>query len=122
MQKQKKEEAAWIDFLPDPRPPGHRTKVWCVVPRRDKETGGAAEHVELGLVKWHSPWRRYCFFPAEGTLFDSVCLVAIAAFCGRETLKQDHAARVRKRQAEIARKQKPLNPRDVSILGGDPSL
>ena len=27
-----------------------------------------------------------------------------------------------KRQAEIARKQKPLNPRDVSILGGDPSL
>jgi hypothetical protein len=34
----------------------------------------------------------------------------------------DCKVKVCKRQAEINRKQKPLNPRDVSILGGDPSL
>ena len=78
---------AWIDFLPEPREKGHVTKKWCVVPRRDKETGGDAEYVELGIVRWFSSWRRYCFFPSDGSLYDAACLHEIAHFCESETLK-----------------------------------
>ena len=35
---------------------------------------------------------------------------------------REHLKRIRERQYEIFKKQKAINPRDVSILGGDPSL
>lgn len=31
----------------------------------------------LGFIKWHSAWRRYCFFPAGDVLFDHNCLMEI---------------------------------------------
>ena len=31
----------------------------------------------LGLIKWHSAWRRYVFFPATDCLFDVSCLTDI---------------------------------------------
>lgn len=34
----------------------------------------------LGEVRWHAPWRRYCFYPAGGTLFEQDCLRDIAEF------------------------------------------
>lgn len=31
----------------------------------------------LGIIKWYAPWRRYCFFPSPGTLFDVNCMNSI---------------------------------------------
>lgn len=28
----------------------------------------------IGKIKWYSGWRKYCFFPETGTLWDSKCL------------------------------------------------
>jgi hypothetical protein len=50
------------------------TKVWLIRPA-DVHRDGV-----LGVIKWHSGWRRYAFFPAQETLWDSVCLVHIQKF------------------------------------------
>jgi hypothetical protein len=42
----------------------------------------------LGEVRWFSSWRRYCFFPNPGTVFDAACLGEITFFCASETDKQ----------------------------------
>ena len=41
----------------------------------------------LGLIKWHSAWRKYCFFPLENTVFEEDCLRDIARFMEEETKK-----------------------------------
>jgi len=28
----------------------------------------------LGVIKWYGAWRRYCFYPANMTVFSSGCL------------------------------------------------
>jgi hypothetical protein len=33
----------------------------------------------LGEVKWYAPWRRYCFFPNQCTLYDASCLQEIVS-------------------------------------------
>lgn len=35
-------------------------------------------HAYLGIIKWYSPWRRYCFFPDTDTLYDRFCMVEIS--------------------------------------------
>lgn len=27
----------------------------------------------LGIVKWYSPWRQYCFYPEPNTIFNPSC-------------------------------------------------
>lgn len=34
----------------------------------------------LGVVKWYSAWRQYCFFSASNIVFNSSCLDDIAHF------------------------------------------
>lgn len=34
----------------------------------------------IGVIKWFAAWRKYCFYPVNGTLFDPGCLTDIAAF------------------------------------------
>lgn len=34
-------------------------------------------NILLGTIRWHGAWRRYCFFPADDTLFDTECLFEI---------------------------------------------
>lgn len=29
---------------------------------------------QLGVIKWYSPWRKYCFFPFDSTIFDISCM------------------------------------------------
>ena len=36
--------------------------------------------VTLGIIKWNSGWRRYAFFIASGTFFDSECLKDITNY------------------------------------------
>lgn len=42
----------------------------------------------LGIVKWYSAWRRYCFFAGQNTLYDPTCLREIAEFAEKAT--KDH--------------------------------
>ena len=56
-------------------PRGYITKVWNV--------GCDAER--LGQVRWFAQWRRYCFYPNTGTIFDGECLAELAAFCAEQT-------------------------------------
>lgn len=50
-----------------------RTKVF--------EVTDFEETVILGVIKWHGPWRKYCFFPERSTLYDASCLSYIAHMC-----------------------------------------
>lgn len=34
----------------------------------------------IAEIKWHAPWRKYCFFPYENTLWDNKCLNQIINF------------------------------------------
>lgn len=36
--------------------------------------------VDLGLIKWYSRWRQYCFYPEKNTIFNSTCLNDISKF------------------------------------------
>lgn len=35
---------------------------------------------QLGIIKWHGPWRQYCFFPTADTLYSKGCLEDINNF------------------------------------------
>jgi hypothetical protein len=49
-----------------------KTAVYLVRPVKGYEV--------LGRISWFSHWRRYVFFPLEGTAFDSACLGEIREF------------------------------------------
>lgn len=34
----------------------------------------------IGEIKWFGRWRKYCFFPVEGTVYDAKCLHDISNF------------------------------------------
>jgi len=34
----------------------------------------------LGKIKWHAPWRKYCFFPEGNTIWDLNCLKEVNDF------------------------------------------
>lgn len=38
----------------------------------------------LGLIKWYGSWRQYTFFPEQGTVFSSSCLLEIQNFIDSE--------------------------------------
>lgn len=35
---------------------------------------------ELGRVRWHSPWRQYCYFPTAQAVYSGGCLEDIQTF------------------------------------------
>ncbi len=37
-------------------------------------------NISIGIVKWHPPWRKYCYFPYEMTAYDVTCMNDIANF------------------------------------------
>jgi hypothetical protein len=41
----------------------------------------ALSRVYLGEIKWFGSFRKYCYFPVSGTVFDSWCLDQISDFC-----------------------------------------
>ncbi len=65
-----------------------KTSIWQV---NNKVTGGW-----LGEIKWHGPWRKYCFFPLSGTLFEQFCLIDIAWFLDKAT--EDHKTLLEERR------------------------
>lgn len=53
--------------------------------------GVLSGNVCLGLVKWYAQWRKYCFFPYHGSLYDPSCLRDIADFCELQTRSHKEA-------------------------------
>lgn len=49
-------------------------------PKTERFKMSTIEGDELGVIKWHGAWRRYCSFPAESTIFDAKCHKDIAEF------------------------------------------
>ena len=37
-------------------------------------------HNILGFIKWYAPWRQYCFFTSEVTIFNKGCMEDIIDF------------------------------------------
>ncbi len=60
-----------------------KTLRWALVPK----AGGQP----VGDVEWYAPWRKYCFTPRSGTVFDQGCLREIADFCEQRT--QEHRSK-----------------------------
>lgn len=61
----------YISFIKTADKP--KTSVWkCVNGDREDEV--------LGLVKWYSRWRQYCFFPTTSTVFNSGCMADVIDF------------------------------------------
>lgn len=53
--------------------PKRITKVFDIV--------ASQTEVAVGCVQWFAPWRRYNFFPVEGSCYDAQCLRDLAGFC-----------------------------------------
>lgn len=39
-----------------------------------------SQSVDLGIIKWNSNWRQYCFYPSDQTLWSRDCLKDIQDF------------------------------------------
>jgi hypothetical protein len=70
---------ACVSFWLNDRAPTRKTDSWEVWSLHD------ARHI--GQVRWHSRWRRYCFFPSSGVACDPDYLGSIAQFIEGETEK-----------------------------------
>jgi hypothetical protein len=58
-----------------------KTSVWSC---RNNKSGE-----ELGQVKWHGPWRRYCYFPSCPAVYSTGCLKDIEDFIEHIAGKRD---------------------------------
>lgn len=63
-------ESKYLDFVEIPAP-SRKTDVYAI-----RSKSGA----DLGQIKWHANWRKYCFFPLDRTIFDAKCLTDITDF------------------------------------------
>jgi hypothetical protein len=60
----------WIEIQHFGTSPSGKTWIWRVVNKRTKEI--------CGFIRWNGAFRKYCFYPTDGFLFDSDCLFLIA--------------------------------------------
>lgn len=49
-----------------------KTSIWSCMSKRGRDL--------LGIVKWYGPWRQYCFFPTDPTVFSAGCMADIIDF------------------------------------------
>jgi len=49
-----------------------RTEVWKIISKSNNDL--------LGELRWHAPWRQYCFYPATYTVWSIGCLEDVLAF------------------------------------------
>lgn len=62
----------YIDIKPAEMLLPPKTLVWDVINKRSGDL--------IGRIKYHGPWRQYCFFPSSFTVFSSGCLEEIITF------------------------------------------
>jgi hypothetical protein len=71
---------SYLNFLVSKRLEGRKTDVWSVASASNPSD-------EVGRIGWYGPWRKYCFYALNGSVFDSKCLSEIVQF-----LEQQNAA------------------------------
>lgn len=49
-----------------------KTKTFFILSKENRDV--------LGSIKWYGAWRKYSFFPADNTLFESQCMMDIVEF------------------------------------------
>jgi hypothetical protein len=49
-----------------------KTNIYNVISKHDEYS--------LGIIKWYSSWRQYCFYPEKETVFNKTCLNTIEEF------------------------------------------
>lgn len=42
----------------------------------------------LGIIKWYAPWRQYCFFPENNTVWSKGCLSEVQDFLAKLMLER----------------------------------
>jgi len=55
-----------------------------------------SHHILIGHVKWYGPWRQYCFFPLDSTLYNKDCMRQLADFT--ELVTREHKDKLPKVQ------------------------
>jgi len=45
----------------------------------------------IGGIQWYAPWRKYCFFPSENTVFELHCLKDIVSIISELTEARNKA-------------------------------
>lgn len=76
---------SWITFSHAGRSKSGKTEIWIVHPKDNP-------HATLGMISWYSPWRKYVFSPAPGTVFEEDCLRTIAEFVEAQTRQHKQPA------------------------------
>lgn len=69
-----------------------KTKRWTI-----KSTQNGCK---LGQIKWYAAWRKYCFLPEEGTVFDAKCLLEIVSFIDTEMKEHRKQNRLKRQENE----------------------
>lgn len=65
----------------DDTPEGKKTKIYHLCSQKNELT-------HLGQIKWYGPWRQYCFFPEDETVFNKTCLKDIMCFLEKLNSKE----------------------------------
>lgn len=73
-------KGAYIWFVKGENP-GKKTNIYQV------QSLVGQSFIVIGFIRWHGPWRKYCYFPQPETIYDKGCLRDIANFCDDETEK-----------------------------------
>ena len=76
-----------------------KTNVWGV--------SNALTNDALGEIKWHAPWRRYCFFPAGMLCADVGCLLEISNFMSRAMLDRKQFPKPVEEEADSFGRKRP---------------
>jgi len=59
-------ETKYLRFIKLERPPSKKTDIILI----DSVSG----NYTLGRIQWYAPWRQYCFFPYEETVWNTGCM------------------------------------------------
>ena len=70
-----------------------KTQIWWCRNNRSRSV--------LGIVKWYSQWRQYCFFPDPHTVFNTICCEDIINFI--KQLNSEHKSKNRQAPAALER-------------------
>lgn len=69
----------WIKFVFMGHTASGKTGMWTITDVGDNV---------LGKIKWHGPWRKYCFYPDPDTIWEENCLDTVATFIKEQTWVQ----------------------------------
>jgi hypothetical protein len=64
------------------------TNKWICKNKKSQES--------LGIIKWHSAWRQYCYFPTVWAIYSSGCLNYISNFVYNENENHKQIIKINK--------------------------